>query len=197
MVPSLKILSDKQNLVRAKVLEAIGKWAEALGPEHVITYLAMQLEIENPELRLNSLNWIMEHRLEIKKAEHASMAVPLTCCLIDKDAKVRKEAEKVIIEVMPYIGSEPFQKQCSSFKPAQQQDVKAILERAKKAASAIVPEGGKSAPDMNKSIPAAKEEQKKEEQPKPTLKPKAETPAPMNPLRKQEPPKAEQKPEVV
>ena len=71
MVPSLKILSDKQNLVRAKVLEAIGKWAEALGPEHVITYLAMQLEIENPELRLNSLNWIMEHRLEIKKAEHA------------------------------------------------------------------------------------------------------------------------------
>lgn len=119
LVPSLKILSDKQNLVRAKVLEAIGKWAEALGPEHVITYLAMQLEIENPELRLNSLNWIMENRLEIKKAEHASMAVPLTCCLIDKDAKVRKEAEKVIIEVMPYIGSEPFQKQCSSFKPAQ------------------------------------------------------------------------------
>jgi hypothetical protein len=50
---------------------------------------------------------------------------------------------------------------------------------------------------MNKSIPAAKEEPKAVEQPKPTLKPKAETPAPLNPMRKQEPPKEEPKPEVV
>ena len=110
MVPCLKILSDKQNLVRNKVIESVAKWAEAIGAEHVITYLAIQLEIENPELRLNSLTWIMEHRLDIKKADHSQMAVPLTQCLIDRDAKVRKEAEKCIIEVMPYVGPEPFQK---------------------------------------------------------------------------------------
>jgi hypothetical protein len=64
--------------------------------------------VENPELRMESLKWVLEHKEDMSKADHSVMAEPLTSCLIDKDSKVRKEAEKVIILVMPYTGYEPF-----------------------------------------------------------------------------------------
>lgn len=62
-------------------------------------------------MRNESLKWVYERKDEIKKAEHPPCVVPLTSCLVDKDAKVRKEAEKVIVEVIPFVGKDPFMKQ--------------------------------------------------------------------------------------
>lgn len=38
MVPLCKLLSDKQNLVRQKVVESLNKWGESIGNENVITW---------------------------------------------------------------------------------------------------------------------------------------------------------------
>jgi len=96
----------------------MNKWAVEIGNEHVITWLCVQLVVENPELRLESLKWVLEHKDDIKKADLTVVAEPLTSCLVDKDSKVRKEAEKVIIEVMPFTGLEPFSRKVMSLKPA-------------------------------------------------------------------------------
>ena len=118
MYPLCKLLSDKQNLVRQKAVESINKWAESVGNEQVITACLMQIEVENPELRTESLKWVLEHKEDIKKCEHSAAVTPLTMCLVDKGAAIRKEAEKVIVEILPYVTKDPFSKQIMSLKPA-------------------------------------------------------------------------------
>jgi len=64
-VPLLNILSDKANLIRADVVITMTKWADAIGAEVVINYLAPVLSVENPESRTEGFKWILEHRESI------------------------------------------------------------------------------------------------------------------------------------
>lgn len=200
LVPLLKYLSDKQTLVRQKCIESMNKWALEVGNENVIPWLIVQLVVENPELRLESLKWVLEHKEDIKKADHTVLPEPLTGCLIDRDAKVRKEAEKVIIEVMPFTGFEPFSRKVMSFKPAQQQDVKKILEAAKKASAVAAPASAAAAPaevsnnkpEEVKKIPGGSSKKPEAKLPGPT--PKANAPVPQNPTRAQPAPVEQQQP---
>lgn len=131
---------------------------------------------------MESLKWVLEHKEDMCKADHSVMAEPLTNCLIDKDSKVRKEAEKVILLVMPFTGYEPFNRTVMKFKPAQQQDVKKILEKAKK-------ESGPAAAPVavtqeEAKIPDAKKVGTKKADAKPVgPTPKANAPPPQNPTR--------------
>jgi hypothetical protein len=178
----------------------MNKWALEVGNENVIPWLIVQLVVENPELRLESLKWVLEHKEDIKKADHTVLPEPLTGCLIDRDAKVRKEAEKVIIEVMPFTGFEPFSRKVMSFKPAQQQDVKKILEAAKKASAVAAPASAAAAPaevsnnkpEEVKKIPGGSSKKPEAKLPGPT--PKANAPVPQNPTRAQPAPVEQQQP---
>jgi len=76
------------------------------------------METENPELRDEGFKWILAHKEGIKGADHSLMVKPLMSCLTDKVSKIRSCAEEVIVEVMAYIGFEPFAKQLKDLKPA-------------------------------------------------------------------------------
>lgn len=142
MVPLIFNLSDKQSLVRKDVVEAMNKWGEAIGPEIVITWATVQMETENPELREESLLWILANKEGIKAADHSVMVKPLTMCLVDKTTKIRTKAEEVIVEVMQIVGTEPFMRECKDMKTAVQQTVKPILEKAKQKAGAAAAKAG-------------------------------------------------------
>lgn len=114
------------------------KWAEAIGPEALITHTCCHLEVENPELRDEGLKWIIAHKDGIKGAELALMVKPLCDCLSDKVSKIRVLAEEIIVEVMAYTGFEPFGKIAKTLKPAVQQAVLPILEKAKSKAASVV-----------------------------------------------------------
>lgn len=98
----------------------MNKWAEAIGPEQIVTYTCIYLETENPELRDEGLRWIQAHKDGIKKAEHSLMVKPLVDCLTDKVSKIRTMAEEIIVEVMSQIGFEPFLKKAKDLKIAVQ-----------------------------------------------------------------------------
>lgn len=89
LIPLLFNMSDKQSLVRDITIESVNKWADAVGPEPVITWTCAQVETENPELREESFKWILQHKNEIKGADHTVMVKPLVDCLQDKSSKIR------------------------------------------------------------------------------------------------------------
>jgi hypothetical protein len=111
-------LSDKQSLVRGDVIVSMDKWAEAIGPEALVTYTCSHLEVENPELRDEGLKWILLHKEGIRGADHTVMVKPLCDCLTDKVSKIRLLAEEIIVEVMAYTGFEPFGKIAKTLKQA-------------------------------------------------------------------------------
>lgn len=141
--PMIFNLSDKQSLVRNDTIEAVNKWAEAIGNEPVVQMLCVQMETENPELRDEGFKWILAHKEGIKGADHQLMVKPLMSCLTDKVSKIRSCAEEVIVEVMAFTGFEPFARQLKDLKPAVQQAVKPILDKAR---AKCVPKAAGAAP---------------------------------------------------
>ena len=57
-VPMIKHLAYKDTLVRAEVVSSMNKWKDAIGAENVINKVAIELSLENPEMRTEGLNWI-------------------------------------------------------------------------------------------------------------------------------------------
>ena len=56
--------------MRADVVATANKWAEAIGPEIVINNMCTYLEAGNPEMRNESLKWMVENKAAIAKCEH-------------------------------------------------------------------------------------------------------------------------------
>ena len=95
---------------------------------------------------------MIQNKESIAEAETEVMVEPLCNCLCDKKAEIRKMAEEIIVEVMRQTGPEPFFRQLTSLKPAVQQTVKPILDKAKaKTASG----GVQAAPAQQEAKPAA------------------------------------------
>lgn len=107
-VPMIANISDKQALVRAEVVKAMDKWAEAVGAEAILNYISSNLSVENPESRSEIFKWILGHTEAIAGADTSSMVKPLTMCLTDKSKAIREFAEQTISHVMPLTGYSDF-----------------------------------------------------------------------------------------
>ena len=148
-VPLLNNLSDKQSLVRADVIVAMNKWADAIGPEQVINQLCPLLLVENPETRTEGFKWISEHADAIPACDTKEMVKPLVSCLTDKSKDIRTSAEDIISKVMPITGYQEFLGATKDMKQAVAQTVKPILEKLSKNCG---PAQSKLEKSMNKSM---------------------------------------------
>lgn len=163
--PLLRCLSEKNTLVRNLNIEAIDKWAAAIGPETLIGDMGKVIVKENPEIRLVLLEWILKNKESIPKCEIAELPKPLVACLQDKAPAIRTMAEQVIIEVIPFTGPSPFNKIVKDLKPAVQNSVKQIMEKCVSQADvpadqemedvSAKPAAKQEAPAIDKSKPAA------------------------------------------
>ena len=59
-------LSDKQALVRADVVATMDKWAEHAAPEIVLNNVIPMLSQENPEMRDETLKWVLKNKDALK-----------------------------------------------------------------------------------------------------------------------------------
>ena len=62
----LATIADKQSLVRGDAIACMDKWAEHVGPEVIINNLTVQIALDNPESRTESLKWILKQKDSIK-----------------------------------------------------------------------------------------------------------------------------------
>ena len=111
-------MGDKAALMRADVITSTNKWKEAIGPEHVIANMCTYLADGNPELRSDSLKWIVENKAAIAKCDHREMVKPLIVCLTDRSGPIRTMAEEAIVETMTHVGFSAFQEGIRDLKPA-------------------------------------------------------------------------------
>jgi cytoskeleton-associated protein 5 len=191
-VPLLNNLSDKQSLVRADVIVAMNKWADAIGPEQVINQLCPLLLVENPETRTEGFKWISEHADAIPACDTKEMVKPLVSCLTDKSKDIRTSAEDIISKVMPITGYQEFLGATKDMKQAVAQTVKPILEKLSKNCG---PAQSKLEKSMNKSMdPPPKEEKKVNSFEKAAIEKKKErNPSPPPAKKAAEPPKTASK----
>jgi len=63
---------------------------------------------DNPELRTETLTWIIKQKDAIKLADAKELIKPLVACLSDKTPTIRNMSEQVICDVMPITGYAPF-----------------------------------------------------------------------------------------
>lgn len=150
--PLMPFLGDKAALMRADVIVTVNKWAEAIGDDHIIGNMCTYLADGNPELRNESLKWICEHKAAIAKCEHREMIKPLILCLTDRSGPIRTMADEAIVATMGYVGFAAFMDGIKDLKPAVQQTVRPLLEKAK--AKAVVANPG-VAIEEEKEAPAA------------------------------------------
>lgn len=141
LAPMIYLLSDKAALLRADVISSVDKWCEAIGPEAIINQLGEGLTAGNPEYRDESLKWITKHMDAMKKCDHASLVKPFLTCLTDKKGEIRKMSEELIVTVMGFVGFAKFMEGVQDLKPALQQQVKPILEKARNRAPCAAFEG--------------------------------------------------------
>jgi cytoskeleton-associated protein 5 len=127
--PLLRCLSEKNTLVRQINLEAINKWAEAIGAENIISDIGKVILKENPEIRSVLLEWILKNKNSIATCDASDMPKSLVACLQDKSPQIRTMAEQVIIEVLPKTGPSQFKKIVKDLKPAVQNSVKPIIDK--------------------------------------------------------------------
>lgn len=151
--PLLAFLGDKAALMRADVVTSVNKWKEAIGAEHVINNMCTYLPDGNPELRNDSLKWIVENKAAIAKCEHREMVKPLIICLTDRSGPIRTMADEAIVETITHVGFAPFQEGIRDLKPAVQGTVKPLLDKAK--AKAIAANPNAVSQEVEEEAPAA------------------------------------------
>lgn len=145
--PLLAFLGDKAALMRADVIASANKWSEAIGPEYVIQNMCGYLTDGNPEMRTECLKWITNNKEAIAKCEHPPIIKPLIMCLTDKSGPIRVMADEVIVTTMGSVGFAPFTENIRDLKPAVQQTVRPLLEKAKAKMIAANPDAAAGAPD--------------------------------------------------
>lgn len=116
-------------LVRQVNIDAINKWASAIGPENIISSIGTVIEKENPEIRVVLLDWILKNKESISKSSLEDFPKALVSCIQDRIPAIRSLSEEVIIEVIPFAGAAAFRKIVSDLKPAIQNTVKPQIEK--------------------------------------------------------------------
>lgn len=144
--PLIGFLGDKAALMRADVIATANKWCEAIGPEHVIQNMCTYLTDGNPEMRNECLKWITAHKAAISKCELPPIIKPLIMCLTDKSGPIRTMADETIVTTMGSTGFAAFTENIRDLKPAVQQTVRPLLEKAKTKMIAANPGAAASAP---------------------------------------------------
>lgn len=74
----------------------------------------------NPEIRLEMLKWICDHKAAIAKCEHAPMIKPFIMCLTDRSSPIRVLADEAIVATMGSTGFAIFGDNIKDLKPAVQ-----------------------------------------------------------------------------
>lgn len=92
----LATIADKQSLVRGDAIACMDKWAEHVGPEVIINNLTVQIALDNPESRTESLKWILKQKESIKSSDYKELVKPLVASLADKTPTIRGLAEEVV-----------------------------------------------------------------------------------------------------
>lgn len=87
-------LSDKNEQNRNEIIATLGRIAESLGREHILSNLGSYLE-GGKEGRLEVLNLILIHEEGIQKSDIRDYPKGLVNCLCDKNKDIRATAEKV------------------------------------------------------------------------------------------------------
>ena len=86
------------------------------------------------------------------------MYKPLIACLTDRSGKIRTLAEQVIVLVMGFTGAGPFTSGIKDLKPAVQNSVRPLLEKAK---AKCIADGGTVDVPMEESKEESKQERNK------------------------------------
>lgn len=84
----------------------MNQWAEAAGPETMISIIGGCLAQENLEIRTGLLNWILENKSCLNKSENETLIKSSIKCIQDKSPDIRKMTEDMIEALLPTTGLE-------------------------------------------------------------------------------------------
>ena len=179
--PMLRWLSEKNTLVRQVNIEAVNKWASAIGPENIVSSIGAVIEKENPEIRVVLLDWMLKNKDSISKSNLEDFPKSLVSCIQDKIPAIRSLAEEVMIEVIPFVGPAVFRKIVSDLKPAIQNTVKPQIEKWLSKSNVPEQDGAGLLPPPTKQEPIGADKAKAAKQNEASLKNKRpNTAAPMS-----------------
>ncbi|OMJ83062.1 hypothetical protein SteCoe_16098 [Stentor coeruleus] len=150
VVPGLLAnLGDKQNLLRQDALVSIDKWAEETGQESIVNYAGQPLTIDNADLRIELLNWLLAHKDIFPKCDMKQMAPGILSCLQDRTANIRNIAETLFSETIIMIGISTYEPLLKDIKPAVLSTLKPIFDKFR---APEEPEETKKAPSTQQGI---------------------------------------------
>lgn len=130
IIPSLlSNLADKEANIRSETVTAINKFAEAAGDDVILCYVGPLLKKENPEMRMELLNWTLKHKEQLKKSESLLFVGGIAECLQDRSKEVRKLAEQLVEFILPQVGARVFEIAIQDFKPVVKQNLSQILQK--------------------------------------------------------------------
>ncbi|XP_048241542.1 cytoskeleton-associated protein 5-like isoform X2 [Haliotis rufescens] len=149
----ISCMADGKPQVRAATVNALNAWVDQCTLTPLVESEAIfdGLKTENPNLRTELLNWLVEklptHRV---LPTELRMCVPVVlACLEDRNADVRKKAQESLVPFMIHTGYDSFFKATSKLKPASKDQIVKIIEAARANLPAKAPKGKKA------SAPAA------------------------------------------
>jgi len=129
IVPILKNLSDKMNLLREDAIKCIEKWSEIIGFENILQYCPQFLSIDNFELRTDLLKLIIKYKQTLNKFDTKELIPGVISCLMDKTPSIRNLAEDLAKEMLKIININNFYIAMKDFKPAIANTIKGIIEK--------------------------------------------------------------------
>jgi len=130
LLPELiKNLSDKQAAIRQETLSSLNKFSAEIGSTILINHMLPFLAQENPEMRIEILNWILASNDNLAKADIKQNVAPVLSALQDKTKDIRNLAEKLLERCINVIGTIPYVSVVKNLKPATQQLLKPIISK--------------------------------------------------------------------
>lgn len=132
IVPGLiSSFGDKQTLVRQEALAAVDKWAQEGGTEVIISNSYSFLQQDNPELRAELLQWLLNHKADLGNSDLQPYLPGVLACLQDRVSSIRASAEVLLGEILGKTGYDALSPLLKSIKPAVLNALKPVLDKYK------------------------------------------------------------------
>lgn len=125
----LNNLSDTQSFVREDSIKVLIKWVENNGVEHIIGMANAYLMKDNFDLRNELLNLFLNNKNNLEKCDMIVLIEGIIACLLDRNIKIRNNAEIMASEMLKYMHISLFYKILSKFKPEIANTIKSILQK--------------------------------------------------------------------
>ena len=94
------------------------KWAEVIGAENMLNMIPAFLMNENPEQRMELLNWTIKNLEFLPKSDYKLFITPILNCLSCKCKEIRNLSEVILEKMINMISAQPFYLAMKDFKPA-------------------------------------------------------------------------------